>query len=166
MQRRQRRCHPPVQLLREWRVPVPGAQSGFDVGDRDLVVEGGQGAGEATRGVALDDHDVRSVVGQQAVEPGESACRDVGEGLACTPDGEVVVGYQVESVEDRLDHVPVLAGVDHGHDEARVGRQAEDDRSQLDRFWPGAEHDHRPANPGLTVPVHAYRVARAGCTGR
>lgn len=165
MQRRQRRCHPPVELLGERRVAVPGAQAGFHVRDRDLVVVRGEGAGEAARGVALDDDDIRSVFAQHPVEPFQGTRRDVGKRLARTADRQVVVCHQVESVEDRLDHVPVLACVDHGHREARVGHQTAHDRSQLDRFGPGAEHHQRSADRGFAVRVHAYRVAREGAQG-
>ena len=47
-----------VDLLRVGAVDVVGAQPGFDVGDRDHPVEGGQSGGEGGGGVAVHQHDV------------------------------------------------------------------------------------------------------------
>ena len=52
---RERRHQPPVGLFRERLAQVVRAQSGLDVGDRDVEVEGGQGAAERARRVALHD---------------------------------------------------------------------------------------------------------------
>ncbi len=64
-----------------------GPQSGFDVADGDLLVEGGQGGGEGGRGVALGEDDLGFEFLEEAFEALEAAAGDVGQGLFGLHDG-------------------------------------------------------------------------------
>ena len=71
-----------VDLLGEGGVFIEGAKTGFDVADRDLLVEGGESGGEGGGGVTLDDDGMRPEFAENGDEGGEGAGGNVGRGLS------------------------------------------------------------------------------------
>ena len=60
VERREPGNETPIGFLRKGRPIVAGAQTRFDVRDRDALVERGQRATERGRRISLDEHPVRS----------------------------------------------------------------------------------------------------------
>lgn len=130
--------------------------------DGDFAIEGGHGAGEGGGGVALDD----DVVGFFLFEDGVEAFDDFGaegvQGLAGGHGGQIVVGLDVEELEEGREEVGVLAGVDDdgmaalapdlmdegGHfDHFGAGTEAEEDTRGSGGGWKLNNHNHNKTHP-------------------
>jgi len=120
-------------------IQVAGAQAGFDVGDRDLLVVGGEGGGEGGGGVAVDQDDVGFAVGEDAFHALQDGGGDVGEVLAGLHDVEVVVGFEVEQCEYLVEHFAVLAGDADAGFELRVGGELQGQGGHFYGLGAGAE---------------------------
>ncbi len=100
---RQDACDPAVDLLREGRVLVEGAQACLDVPQAHLAIEA-RHAGRHHRGrVALDQHPVRVLRGEHRLEPRDHSERDVGQRLLGKHHPQVVVGLDLEQAEHRIE---------------------------------------------------------------
>jgi hypothetical protein len=73
------------------------------------AVERGQACGCGGRGVSLNQHPVRLLGSQDRLECTHDLGRYLGGGLTWPHDVEVVVGADVEQVQDLVEHVPVLS---------------------------------------------------------
>ncbi len=160
MQRRERRSEPPVRLLGEGRVDVPGPQSGLEVDERDLVVEGRQPGGEGAGGVSLDHDDVRPVDGQQVTDPGECSGGDLGQPRAGAHQVEVVLRNDAEEAVDLVEHLPVLAG--HGDDrfQPRTVCHGVQERRHLDGLRSGAVDGHDSSHVHLPQDARCTPIYR------
>jgi hypothetical protein len=131
---------PPVGFLGVGAEQVIGAESGFNVADGNLVVEGGEGGGEGGGGVALDDHEIgRSldkIVGQSLQAPASN----IGEGLARLHDRQIAIAPQVKKIHHAIHHFPVLSRQHHFGLEAAIALKRQNHRSQLDRFRTGTQN--------------------------
>ena len=107
-----------VDLLRHLAVETP--QPGFDVGDGNLHLHGGERAGDGRRDVADDDHQVGLFLLQDRLEGEQDLRHRRGDGARA--DFEIQVGLgDVQLVEEELRHffVVMLAGVDQQRFDAR-----------------------------------------------
>ncbi len=132
-----------VHFFRIGAVDIARAQSGLDVADRHLVVERRERGREGGGGVALHEHCVRTDPLHQRSEPRQRPDGDVGQGLARLHDVEVVVGRDLEDLEDLVEHLAMLRG--HGDDglEAVPLGEFRHDRRHLDRLGPRSKrHEH------------------------
>ena len=130
---------PPVHFLRPGGVDVAGAQAGFDVGDRNFGVEGGEGSGEGRGRVALDQHAVWLEVLIDVAQPFQHRGGHVGQALAVAHQIQVAVRRDGEQSEHLVEHLPVLRRDADQRGDPRRFRQAADDGSHLDGLGPGAE---------------------------
>ena len=64
-----------IQFFGERLVEIPGAQSGFDVRDRNTAVEGRQGAAEGRRRVALHHRQIGLGFGKRLLQSLDDAGR-------------------------------------------------------------------------------------------
>jgi hypothetical protein len=140
MQRGDRADHLAVDLFGPWVVDVAAAQAGLDMGDRDLAVVRRQRAGHRGGGVALHDDPVGTFGVDHRAEPGQQVRGERVERLVGPHQVEVVLGHHAGNRQDLVEHPAVLPADAHAADEPRVGVERMDQREQLDRLRPGAEH--------------------------
>ena len=134
--------HLPVHLLREGGPLVIGAQTGLHMAHRDLVVEGGQGPGKGGGGVPVDQHQVGPGLVQHAVHAQQALGGDGGQGLPRLHDVQVVVGLEMENLQHRVQHLPVLGGdAAQGPDVLPPG-ELQSQGGHFDGLRPGAEDGH------------------------
>ena len=101
--------HAPVHLLGPRRCRIAGAQPGFDMADRHARVEGGKAGGERRGGVAVDQHAVRALVGEDLFEPGQDRGRHVGQTLSAAHDVEVGIRGETKDGQGLIEHkAPLL----------------------------------------------------------
>ena len=98
-----------VRLLRERRVNVAGAQSGFKVDHRDLTVEGRHRRCHRGGGISLGNDSVGLLLGNDAVEASNGSGHDLVEALALLHQREVMVGGDSKHAVDLIEHFSVLA---------------------------------------------------------
>ena len=141
---------------------VSGAQTGLDVAHRDAPVEPGQGGRQGRGGVALDEDEIRHLLGQERVQRGEYPRADVARRLVLGHDGKIVIDADLEQAHEWVEQLPVLARGDvEGREGVGAGLELLDDRRQLDDFGPGAEDGHDLlAGHGVTAPRPGRRRGR------
>ena len=130
---------------------VEGAQPGFEVGDLEVHLHCGEGAGEGGVGVAVDEGPVRLVLLEDLVHPGEhrAGLAAVGAGT----DGEVHVRCRDPQVrEEDVAHrgVVVLSGVDDDVLDVVPLRGGIRDRGELDELW-ARTHDGQDLHASLLL---------------
>ena len=131
-----------VHLFRERLGGIAGAQAGFDVGDRDSLIERGEGAGERGCGVALHDDEIGLDVAQDGFGGGEDAGRERGKALAGLHEIEIDVGLNGEGGEHLVEHLAMLGGgEDFDVEGLRLGFETERERAELDGFGTRAEDE-------------------------
>src|SRR5439155_1750741 len=130
-----------VRLFRERPAHVARAEPGFDVGDPRPTVERGQAGGESGRRITLNDDPVRALGLDDRGGAGQHGGGQRREGLVRSHEREVVVGHDVEEIQDRLEHLAVLTGDAHADVELIPDPELTDDRAELDRFGARAEDD-------------------------
>jgi hypothetical protein len=79
---------------------------------RNLGVVGSECTSEGGRGIALYDDQVWILAVDDRSEAVEGACGDLRERLSLGQDGEIVMGFQSEEVEDLVEDTAVLGGHD------------------------------------------------------
>jgi hypothetical protein len=123
--------------------------------DRDFAVEGGHGAGEGGGGIALDNDVVGFFLFEDRVEAFDDFGAEGVEGLAWGHRGQIVVGLDVEELEEGGEEVGVLAGVDDDG-VAALASDLMDEGSHFDHFGPGseAEEDARGGGGGRKLNNH------------
>ncbi len=129
-----------VGLLRPGRIEVAGAQARLHMPHGDLLIVGGQGGGDRGRGIAVDQHDVRLLLGQHLFHALQDRGSHIGEVLAGLHDAQVMVGNQLEQFQHLVEHLAVLAGHAHLGVEPLVGGEGEGQWRHLDGFGTRAEH--------------------------
>ena len=145
----------PVDLLRHRH--VEGAQSGFDVCDRDAELARGDGCGEGGVDVAVDDDQLGTSGQHLGFEAHEERCGLLS--VASRADTEVDVGpRQVELAEEHLRHavVVVLARV-HQALPGTASGQGSDHGSRLGEVGTGPG-DVQQGHRGLPVAGAASRL--------
>ena len=138
---------PAVHLLRPRRIDVAGAQAGFDMRHRDLVIKGGERAGEGRRRVALHDDPLGAPAVEHPGDPRQHRPGQVGEILVRSHDVEVPIRLQLEQFEKLRQHLAMLSGDADLAFELGPRRQFADHRRELDRFGSGAEDEQDPHPP-------------------
>ena len=136
---RQAPDHGAIGLLREGRLQVAGAQTRFHMAYRDVPIEGRQGPGQAGCGVALHQHHVRLFRIQNTAQRFEGPRRHPEEVLVLAHDVQIVVGLDLEEVQDLVEHLAML----RGHADPALNAvglfQCRDQRCHLDGFRSRAE---------------------------
>ena len=106
--------------------------------DGDFAIEGGHGAGEGSGGVALDDDVVGFFLFEDGVEPLDDFGAEGVQGLAGGHGGQIVVGLDVEELEEGGEEVGVLARIDDDG-MAVLASDCMDEGGHFDHFWAGAK---------------------------
>ena len=144
---------------------VEGAQPGFEVGDLEVHLHRGEGAGEGGVGIAVDEGPVGLVLLEDLIHPGEhrAGLAAVGAGA----DGEVHVRCRDPQVrEEDVAHrgVVVLSGVDDDVFDIVPLCGGIRDRGELDELWACA-HDRQDLHEGplrgiggMVVSPRRFRV--------
>ena len=162
MQARQLGDQAAVGLLREGVEQVVGAQARLDVADGDLLVEGGQGAGEGGGGVPLHQDEIGAMGLELFPQPLQGRTGDVGEGLLRGHQGQVMVGGEAEQAHHLGDHLAVLPGEHHAGAELARPLERQDDRSQLDGLRARAQHDGDQRRWGHVLERRVSILGRLG----
>jgi hypothetical protein len=131
-----------VHLFGKWLREVAGAQSGFHMAHRHMLVEGRQGARERGGGIALHEQHVRLLGLDYRFEGCQDARRDLRERLPGLHQVQVVIRVL-------LRRLPALdrASRDAARSRRRAPRnavalpQVQEHRTELDGFGPGAEDE-------------------------
>ena len=124
VQRGQRRRQHAVHLFGEGLAQVVGAQPGFDVGNGNALVKGGERAAECGGGIPLYDHQIRPPGGEHRLKAGQHARSRLRQRLAGLHQVEIVIGDDVEDGQHLIEHLAVLRGDAHANVErAAVGAQ-------------------------------------------
>jgi hypothetical protein len=144
VERRQLADEAPVGLLREGRGDVARPQSGLDVENRLLVVEGRQGGGEGRRRVALDGDRIRGEPPDRLVGSLEGPRRHLGERLPGLVDVEVQIGLDVEEGMDLIEHFAMLPGDNDAGVESGILCEGLHERRHLDGLGPSPVDEHHP----------------------
>ena len=132
----------PVHLLREGRVLVPRAKTGFHMADLHLVVKCRQGSGKRRGRVAVHQNKVRLLFLEDLLHAEKRLRRDRGERLPLFHDIEVKICLEVKDFHDRVQHLAVLAGqADVGFD-FFAALELLDKRRHFDGLRPCAEDRH------------------------
>ena len=94
---------------------VAGAQSGFHMAHRHVLVEGRQRAGERGGGIALHEQHVRLLGLDYRLERRQDARGDLGERLPGLHQVQVVIGRDFEGGQHLIEHGAVLCGDADAH---------------------------------------------------
>ena len=108
----------PVDFFGKWIELLTRAQSRFDMGDGDLVIEGCEGPHEGGRSVPLNHNEVGLFVQQDGVETLHGARRNLGQALPGTDDIQIMVRPDQEQFQDLVQHFAMLGRDDRDGSEA------------------------------------------------
>jgi hypothetical protein len=131
-----------VHFLGKWSAWIAGAKAGLDMADWSVGVKAGQGTTESSRGVALNECDVRFLFGENGFKSGHDAGSGLKKSLARTHEVEVVVGHDRKGVKHMVKHLPVLGCHADTHLEVvGAGLHVADDWAELDGLGAGTEDE-------------------------
>ena len=131
-----------IQLFGERLVEIPGAQPGFDVRDRNTAVEGGQGAAEGGRRVALHYRHIGLGFGKRLLQGLDDASRGLKQRLPRRHHVQIVIRRYAEGRQDLIEHPAMLTGhADFGRIQLGKRSQLQEQRAELDRFRPRTENE-------------------------
>ena len=134
----------PVHLFRKGLGEIAGPESGLNVANRNLVVEGCEGAAERGSGIALHNYKLRFLCCEDRFKSRHDPGGRMAERLALSHDVEVVLGLNAKDGENLIEHRPVLRGHTHPDIEFGEGLQVENDWAQLDCLRSGSEDKKKP----------------------
>ena len=120
-----------------------------------------EAADERRRSVALHDDCVGLLLLDDGSQPLERPHGHVGERLTILEDVEIVGGRDAERFEDLVEHLPVLRSHHHNGLERRRLVEGTYNRSQLDGFGAGSEHDHDALHVATSIATSAVRAVFA-----
>ena len=150
-----------IELFRERRIEIAGAQTRLDVGDRHSAHEAGRGGGRCRRGVALDDDPVVGLGAHDLLDLLRHATELAGESLLLDDVGAVVGDGDAEKVEQPGREFDVLTRPEDVELCARVP-EGFADRAKLDDLRACAEGDE---NAHTTICFHGQRLAETKSSG-
>ena len=135
MQGGQLRSQPAVDLLREGRVAVQGAQTRFHVAHGHTVIEGRQARRHDRGGVSLHQDHIRPLGFQHGVKAFQNQGSQPAQFLIGPHDIEIVMNGNPKPAQNGLQQVAVLRGdADAGLELIPASPQFTDHRSELDGF--------------------------------
>ena len=102
------RGHQTVHLLGKWLRQVSGAQTGFHVSYRHMLVESRQSRCKCGGSITLHQHQVRTLRMNYRFERRQDARRDLRQGLPRLHQIQVVIGSYFEGGEHLVKHGAVL----------------------------------------------------------
>ena len=141
----------PVEFLGIRGERVICAEPRLHMADGNLHIVAGQRRGKGRAGIPVHQHHIRLFLLQDLPHAGHHVDGDVKQRLPVLHDRQVVLRHHLERVQYLLQHAPVLSGhADDGLDSVPFPEFLHQ-RAHLDRFRPGAEHQHDLFAPG-TVP--------------
>ncbi|MNG93490.1 hypothetical protein D3C79_524590 [compost metagenome] len=141
VQRGDRASQATVAFFGPRRIQVVGAQAGFDVGNRDLLVVGREAGRQGRRRIAVDQDHIRLELCQDRLEPLQDCRGDIGQVLTWLHDVQVIVRRDLEQLQHLVEHLAVLAGHAYARLEAIVLSQVEGQRCHFDGLWAGTKYD-------------------------
>jgi hypothetical protein len=157
VERREARDDPPVHLLGKRARGVARAEPRLDVADRDAAREGGERARHRGRGVALHEHEVGPLGGEQRIHPGEHARSQLGRRLPRLHHAQVAVDPHAELGGKRVEELDVLRRRDvQRRDLVPRGERAQH-RSELDDLGTRPEQTQDPAHGRLGCTIATAR---------
>ena len=134
--------HLPIHLLGEGGPLVIGAQTGLHMAHGDLVIESGQGPGEGGGGVPVDQDQVGLGLLQHALHAQQAFGGDGGQGLPGLHDIQVIVGLELENIQHRVQHLPVLGSDAAQGLDARAALELQGQGGHFNGLGTGAENGH------------------------
>ena len=154
-----------VHLFRERRVFIVGAQTGFYMSDRDLVIKCCKCTGKGGRSVAMYQNDIRLGLFQHGIQTMQRLFGNGCKRLTLLHDIQIIVGLDIENIQHLIEHLTMLCRYTDNALGMLVLLQCVDQRSHLNRFRTGAENGHDfNVFHGLPVPFFHARIF-AGSTG-
>ncbi len=138
----QMRSQAAVNLLRERRVPVQGAQTRFHVAHGHAVIESRQARHHDRGGVSLHQDDVRPVGGEHFMKPLQNQGGQPAQFLIGPHHVEIVMNGDAKPAQDGLQQVAVLRGdADAGLELISMPPQFTNHGGELDGFGARAQND-------------------------
>ena len=131
-----------VEFFRVGGVDIVRTQSGFDMTDGNLHIEAGKCGHKGRGSIAVNENDVRLHFGKNFADPFENIDRHVEEGLFVLHDGKVIVGGNIERMENLIEHLTVLTGHAEGHIQFGTLLEFQNQRTHFNRFRTGTENEH------------------------
>ena len=132
-----------IHLLRPRTVNVVGSESGFDMANGDLLIEGRERSSGAGSRVAMDKDHIGLNFFQHITHPRKHASSDVIEVLPLLHDIQVIVGLNLKYLEHLVQHLAVLTG--HANYRFKLIRMLLEllhQGAHLDGLWTGSENEH------------------------
>jgi hypothetical protein len=126
-------------------VGITRAESGFDMTDRNLRVEGRERPAHSSGGISLNQDYIGSGGGKYWFEAGEDSCRNFSESLARAHGAKVEIGSDAENLEHLVEQLSVLGSNADLH--IKLGRilpHCEHDRAQLHCLRASTEDKQNP----------------------
>src|SRR5260370_19763774 len=141
-----------IHFLRKGLPYVAGAQAGLHMSYRNMQIKAGESATQCGGGVALHDHDGRPFGLEHAFESRENPRSRLEQRLARQHEVQIVMGFDVESLEHLVEHLAMLrrdqnADVEAGGMFAKTANH----RTELDRLRPGAEDQQDYVHPRVCL---------------
>ncbi len=131
-------------LFGERIISVVGAQAGFHMTHRNLVVKRGQGGGHHRHRVALHKEHIGSVPGEKVVHTQNDPAGKLSQSLPMLHQVQVIVSLDIKPLHHLVQHLPVLGGDGYYRFKFRRLFQGVYDRRQLDSLGARPEHTHDP----------------------
>ena len=132
-----------VHLLGPRAVDVVSPETGLDMANRDLLVEGGEGGGGAGGCVTMDQNHIRLALFEHIAHASKHAGGDIVEILPLLHDVQVVIRLHIEDPEHLVQHLTVLSRYSHDCLEIlRILLELLHQRAHLDGLRASPENEH------------------------
>ena len=136
-------CYLTIHLLRPRAVDVMCAQTCFNMTDRYLLVECGEGGSGGGGGVTMYQHHIGLAFLEDITHAREHSSRDIIQVLTLLHDVEVIVGGYVEDAKHLIQHLAMLTGDAHDRLEILcIFLELLHQRSHLNGLWAGPKYEH------------------------
>jgi hypothetical protein len=132
-----------IHLFRERLGDVPGPQPGLYMPDWNFGIKGGQRSGQSADRISLNQDQIRSIRSQNRFQFRQNQAGSRGEGLARPHGIQIVVRFNLEDLENLVEHGPVLGRDANSNVKATIAFITEipDYRTQFDGFGSGSKDD-------------------------
>ena len=131
-----------VHFLGKWGSQISSAQSGFDVSDRDVFVESGEGPAEGRGCVTLNQHGVWLQPGEDGRQPLDGSRCQCGKRLPGLHQIKVDVRGDIEELKNLIEHLTMLSRHHNLRLEPISLFERLDQRRHFDGFRASPEDEH------------------------